>query len=440
MRLKHPVLISAVLVLFLSGSLGAQEPADRIEAEAEKATMAARKKLAENIKELKFNQIEARDAVEYFRQAFGFNVYVNWKMLNAVGIDKSRPVTAKLKNVTVERALRVVLDEMGPAGSCLDYIIDDGVLVISTRDDLSRRVVTLIYPAADLLCRTRRSFTRSEGIPWRETRFIPPGEDDSFAWGDDDDDDDDDSSWGGGEPAPPEEAAEELVDLIRSMISPDTWRENAGDIGSCRVLGTNLIITQTHKNQERVQKFLTMLRAARAEQKVQIGLAIVRLDNIDSLKALRKAAASKDLQAKLTGGIDKGLWRLDRCKIEQIVLGEVVRATDLYRRVVRSAKIGEGEAAIILDYTTLTGYEIGVLPKWRKDGRLSVSVACGSGWVAKADDPKKDTPEVNVGSYRRHNIFDFTLQPGQAKVLSAVPLDARDGGVKIIVWMPKQAK
>lgn len=50
----------------------------------------------------------------------------------------------------------------------------------------------------------------------------------------------------------------------------------------------------------------------------------------------------------------------------------------------------------------------------------------------------KNTPAANTGSAARHNGFDFTLEPGQAKVLPVVPMTALGGGVKLVVWVPKR--
>lgn len=77
------------------------------------------------------------------------------------------------------------------------------------------------------------------------------------------------------------------------------------------------------------------------------------------------------------------------------------------------------------------------LAKSRKGGTVSMSVACGSGWLGKGDDPNKNTPEANTGAYGRHNTFDFDLKTGRARLLPVIPLTARDGGVKLLVWLPK---
>jgi len=425
------ILAAAVGVSLLVPSAFGQDAA-KIEAEAAKATELVWAKLAAKIDELTFNQVEARDAIQYFREKFAFNVYVDWKSLGDAGVDKSTPVTVKLKDVTVARALRVVLNEIG--AEAMDYIVDDGVLVISTRDALVTRAVTRVYPAADLLCRTRRAYTESSGIPWRRTNFLPKEERVALEA------EEAGALFGGGfeeEGRSTEEAAMALIEGLQENVGPDTWRPE-GEIGSIRVQGTNLVITQTHKNQQEVEAYLRMLRTARDLQQIEVGLAVVRVAGPEAVKRLRKiASAGGDVVTALVDGEDDGQWTLDRCRIEQAILGDVLRATHAYTRKVQSGQVAT-DTAVVFEHTTFTGYEVGVLPKWRTDEAISMSVACGAGWLSKDEDPRKDTPEANTGVRGRHNVFDFSLRPGEARLLPVIPLTAKDGGVRIIVWAPKK--
>jgi len=401
------------------------------------------------IEELRFNQHEVRDAIEFFREAFKINVHVEWKALEAAGLSKTTPITLDLRDVTFERALKVVLAELSGSVAGADaellYAVDEGVLVISTRAALARMPITRVYPAADLLCLTRRSYTGSSGYPWRNTSFLPiepePMEESHAAAGIFEDDSGlDRGGYAGGT----EEAAENLIQLLTTIVDRDSWGDPDGGgagMGMIQVVGTSLVVTQTHENHMAVEKLLAMLREDREGRKVRIGFAVVRFTQPDTDKALREALAkAKDPSEALIDGADKGSWTLDRCKLEKTVLGDVIRATDTFTRTVKSVPEYKGKAAVILPHTTLYGYEVGVLPKTREDDELTVSVACGGGWITKEQDPSKDTPEKTTGTHARHNVFDFTLQPGESRVFTAVPPEAKDGGVKVVVWLPKQAK
>ena len=69
-------------------------------------------------------------------------------------------------------------------------------------------------------------------------------------------------------------------------------------------------------------------------------------------------------------------WSLDRCKVEQTVLGDVIRAAGAYHRHVEDGIVAE-ETAVVLEHNTFTGYEVGVLAKARDGG------VCAVVWLPK---------------------------------------------------------
>jgi hypothetical protein len=240
-----------------------------------------------------------------------------------------------------------------------------------------------------------------------------------------------------------EEASKELLQLIRNTIDRDSWGDPEGGgpgLGMIQVMGTSLVVTQTFKNHEAVAELLQMLRSDRDGRVIEVGVAVVRLDAPEAAKALRDVLAkAKDPVDVLTEGEDKGNWLLDRCRVEQTHLGDVIRVTHAYSRYVR--EVPKDANMIVLPHTTMYGYEIGVLAKSRDGGKVTVSVACGSGWIGKDDDPTKDTPAKTTGVRGRQNVFDFAMPIGdKPRVYPVVPLAARDGGVKVVVWLPKSGK
>lgn len=156
------------------------------------------------------------------------NLYINWTALQTAGIDKNTPVTLHLAGVSATRALRAILDQAGGATTNLNYTIDEGVLTISTREDLS----SAKYQAV-------RVYNVRDFAP-ADTRFPP-----HVAL------------------ALQQDAFNSLMDAIKSTVAPDSWRDNGGSIGSIRELNGILIVNQTSDNQIAVQGFLALLRGAR---------------------------------------------------------------------------------------------------------------------------------------------------------------------------------
>ena len=78
------------------------------------------------------------DVIDFFREVSDANIYVNWKAMEEAGIDRTQTVDVKLRNVPFLKALQLVLNDVGGAAAELSYVLNDGVLTISTKSDLDR--------------------------------------------------------------------------------------------------------------------------------------------------------------------------------------------------------------------------------------------------------------------------------------------------------------
>jgi general secretion pathway protein D len=225
------------------------------ESEANRET---RQKLKAIIQQLDFEKIPFKDVVEFIRNVSGCSIYVNWKALTLQGIDPSTEVTVHLTKVTVDKALATVLNDVGGTNP-LQYILDEGVITISTREDLARRVTTRVYDIRHLL--------------FRVPNFVGPridlanqnvGNNNQQAA----------TAWGGGfgqqnannmgEDNMPtkSEMIQALIDLITNTIDPPSW---AGDAG-IREMHGQLVVTQTAQNHQALAKLLDQLREAHGMQ------------------------------------------------------------------------------------------------------------------------------------------------------------------------------
>ena len=123
------MLIGVLVVSALAVASHAAEPAaDRV----------VQAKLRTRVQKLDFDRIELGDVIQFLRDVTGINIHVKWNSLADVGVKSATPVTLHLKDVTIEKVLRLILADLGQTKP-LDYAIADGILTVSSREDLEGR-------------------------------------------------------------------------------------------------------------------------------------------------------------------------------------------------------------------------------------------------------------------------------------------------------------
>lgn len=98
------------------------------------ADRAVRSKLGTRLQKVDFDNIELADVIQFIRDISGINIYVKWNSLANVGVEKATSVTLHLKDVTIEKVLRILLADLGQTKP-LDYAIVEGILIISSSEN-----------------------------------------------------------------------------------------------------------------------------------------------------------------------------------------------------------------------------------------------------------------------------------------------------------------
>ncbi len=258
-----------------------RKPMGAGEVTASEANRAVLRRLRQRLPRLDFSGIAFGDVVQFLREVSDVSIHVKWSALETIGVDKTTKVSVNLTNVTLEKTIQVILDDVGGVNP-LGFVLDEGVITITTVDDLSSRTVTRVYDIRDLVVRTPNF--KGPKVTLRQTA----GNNNNAAgwgWGDDDDD--------GKTPSMKEELTSDITDLIRSTIDPDTWREAGGKHASIRELSGQIIVTSTAENQQALMDLLAQLRQARGPQ-VEEGKKIAQQKAADPLTGARIARADED--------------------------------------------------------------------------------------------------------------------------------------------------
>ncbi|MCK4601473.1 MAG: hypothetical protein KAU28_03340, partial [Phycisphaerae bacterium] len=221
-----------------------------------------RQRMKQKIPKLNFSDIPLKDVVDFLRDVSGVSIFVKWNALEMGGIERSTMVNVHLTDVTIDKALRVILEDVGGVRVPLGYVVDESVITISTKDDLARQTQTHVYDIRDLIIRVPNFVS-----PRLDLAAALPGEDgDTTAlWAEEGED------GAEGEEISRAELIKRIIELIMTVISPDSWRANrwvdaAGDIGSLNELSGQLVITQTAESHEAIMNLINRLREARALQ------------------------------------------------------------------------------------------------------------------------------------------------------------------------------
>ncbi len=228
-----------------------------------------------------FNQNPLSDVLMFFRDVTGLNMDVDWEALEVeAGITRDEPVTLQLTEASVRTALDRVLQKLGLGEQVADWAVYEGILTISSADEILRRTRLEIYDVRDLL------------IP--EPNFDEPPEFDLGGEGGG-------GGGGGGGAANPfgsgggggggagqglgaqgavttEELLDELIDIIQNNVYRNTWVDNGGEYGEIERFRGSLIVTATPRVHRALIDFLGRLREIRA---LQIGVE-ARILAVDS--------------------------------------------------------------------------------------------------------------------------------------------------------------
>ena len=162
---------------------------------------------------LEFNEAPLSEVIDYLKSTHDVLIYIDRQALDAVGLGSDAPVTVSLNGISFRSCLAHMLGELE-----LDYYVANEMLVITTKEKAQDHLDPRIYKLDNL-------------------RITP----------------------------------EKLIEIIQSMVAPDTWKEVGGP-GEIASLGepTNtlgeptsmLVIAQTDLVHDQIADLLEKLRAA----------------------------------------------------------------------------------------------------------------------------------------------------------------------------------
>jgi hypothetical protein len=264
---------------------GPAAPKKPVEAEIEANNAATQRKLGEVIS-AEYFEAPAQEVFDSLAKQLDVEVYINQKAIAEAGVGLDAPITLRLKKVRADMLLDLVLQQV--AAGTIDYIIRDGIVVVTTVDSLDGASEVKAYPVADLL-KLHHVTRKAGGDGSPEGATTPPagpmgsppanpmpgggggGGGGGFGGGLGGGGGGFGGGFGGGGAGlggllggggaagdiPP--SAEQLIHVIHNPVAPSTWELNGGS-GTITFYGDMLVIRQTARTHREVEKVLKLLR------------------------------------------------------------------------------------------------------------------------------------------------------------------------------------
>jgi len=214
----------------------------------------AREKLREPIS-IEFNGNELATVLDFLRKVTGTEIIAQWRKLEEVGITRDTPITIRLSNVPAEKALELILQDLSDDLFSLDFVVDEGVIIIATETFLAEQKSELrTYDISDLLVEIP-DFDDAPEFDLNQTIGDNDGGGGDIFSGVDDTGDDADTL-----------DSTAVEELLRNSVAPGDWQQHGGQFFSMRTLNTTLIVRTTDKYHREIVSLLSMLREQRALQ------------------------------------------------------------------------------------------------------------------------------------------------------------------------------
>lgn len=168
---------------------------------------------------LEFHKTPLEEIIQTLKDEYSIEILLDRPALEDLGIDQTQPIDVNLRNISLQAALKLMLQELE-----LTYVVANEVLLITTTEEADTRLSVCVYPVRDLV----------------DPRYKPTEADKKL------------------------KVAAELIPLANTLITTvasDTWARNGG--GEAEISGMRpglLVISQTQVVHEEIRNTLAAIR------------------------------------------------------------------------------------------------------------------------------------------------------------------------------------
>lgn len=202
--------------------------------------------MRETLTSVDFKDMTGKLALEIWSNQTNVPIVVNWRALEAQGIDPNTPINLTLGKVPAEQVLKLIIQQLHPEPIGNDQLLLDiqqWYVRIITKEDALRRSTTKLYFIGDLLMDIPNfkgpNFDLNQALSNTSSGGSGGnggGNDQGNSLFPDEDDNEKEKVLSKAE------KAERIADMVRNTIEPDIWRANGGEYGSVRYYRGMLVV------------------------------------------------------------------------------------------------------------------------------------------------------------------------------------------------------
>jgi type II secretory pathway component GspD/PulD (secretin) len=209
-------------------------------------------RLGLNPTQINFDANRLTDVLTFVATIGEIEMDVDWRSLEEIGIDRETEVTLSMRSATPRLILDRIVERVSDIGSEADWGVQDGIVVVASRDRLRKRRVLDIYDIGDLVVEVPNYDSVPE-IDLQQALQSNQGGGGQSPFEDQDEDP---------ERIPLEDRIRLVRDIIEQNVDPTHWDVD----GTIQEFGKQLIINTSPKNHRQVRGLLSKLREQRAIQ------------------------------------------------------------------------------------------------------------------------------------------------------------------------------
>ncbi|RPI63742.1 MAG: hypothetical protein EHM48_01980 [Planctomycetaceae bacterium] len=179
-------------------------------------------------KEINFDDTPLSDALATIREMAGVNYHINWKALQLIGIDKNAPVSLQAKNISPAQAMDLIFDTLNTGKNKMEsiyWVVDGGVVIVSTGTALDTETRTRTFDAAEMLLVVPNFTGPNLNLGTNNPNANTTVDNSTIAISDKD------------------RSIQNLTEAIQNTIGKDMWAPTGK--GSIKVIHNQLVVTQT---------------------------------------------------------------------------------------------------------------------------------------------------------------------------------------------------